>query len=199
MRAPQICDLSRRQFHQRRNLKPKGFSAFLPPHQSPLKIEDFSGAEPARKRFFLWKMRFTKTVPCPPYTPLGAIESSRGLRPSRALRGFSTVWGRSQWERPFSVYAAEERRDSVSLKARRAGCGSGGAVGRADGHLLPRILSSGYALFKSLPQPRRQRRLMISRKILEIRRPWPLQSMAANGRRQNPRQQGAVGTADRLK
>ena len=35
-------------------------------------------------------MRFSgaKIVPCPPYTPLGAIESSRGLRPSRALRGF---------------------------------------------------------------------------------------------------------------
>ena len=153
MRAPQICDLSRRQFHQRRNLKPKGFSAFLPPHQSPLKIEDFSGAEPARKRFFLWKMRFTKTVPCPPYTPLGAIESSRGLRLSRALRGFSTVWGRSQWERPFSVYTAEERGDSVSLKARRAGWGSGGAVGRADGHLLPRIRSTTIGRHK-LERPR---------------------------------------------
>ena len=37
----------------------------------------------------LWKMRFSdaKIVPCPPYTPLGTIESSRGLRPSRALRG----------------------------------------------------------------------------------------------------------------
>ena len=31
--------------------------------------------------------------------------------------------------------------------------GSGGAVGGADSHLLPRILSSGYALFESLPQP----------------------------------------------
>ncbi|MDD7413979.1 MAG: hypothetical protein PUK86_12330, partial [bacterium] len=63
------------------------------PHQSPLKIEDFSGAEPARKRFFLWKMGFSdaKTVPCPPYTPLGTIESSKGLRPSRALLGFLTV------------------------------------------------------------------------------------------------------------
>ena len=39
-------------------------------------------------------MRFPckKTAPRPPYTPLGSIESSRGLRPSRALRGFSTVW-----------------------------------------------------------------------------------------------------------
>ena len=69
---------------------PKGFQPSCHPHQSPLKIEDFSGAEPARKRFFLWKMRFSdaKIAPCPPYTPLGTIESSRGLRPSRALRGF---------------------------------------------------------------------------------------------------------------
>ena len=37
--------------------------------------------------------------------------------------------------------------------ARKLRWGSGGAVGRADGHLLPRILSSGYALFESLPQP----------------------------------------------
>ena len=69
---------------------PKGFQPPCHPHQSPLKIEDFSGAEPAGKRFFLWKMRFSgaKIDPCPPYTPLGAIESSRGQRPSRALRGF---------------------------------------------------------------------------------------------------------------
>ena len=69
---------------------PKGFQPPCHPHQSPLKIKDFSGAEPARKRFLLWKMRFSgaKIVPCPPYTPLGAIESSRGLRPSRALREF---------------------------------------------------------------------------------------------------------------
>ena len=72
---------------------PKGFQPPCHPHQSPLKIKDFSGAETARKRFFLWKMGFSgaKIVPCPPYTPLGTIESSKGLRPSRALRGFSTV------------------------------------------------------------------------------------------------------------
>ena len=69
---------------------PKGFQPLYHPLQSPLKIEDFSGAEPARKRFLLWKMGFSgaKIAPCPPYMPLGAIESSRGLRPSRALRGF---------------------------------------------------------------------------------------------------------------
>ena len=33
--------------------------------------------------------------------------------------------------------------------------GSGGAVGGADSHLLPRILPSGRALFESLPQPAR--------------------------------------------
>ena len=32
-----------------------------------------------------------KIAPCPPYTPLGTIESSKGLRPSRALLGFLTV------------------------------------------------------------------------------------------------------------
>ena len=67
---------------------PKGFQPPYHPHQFLLKSKRFPGAKTARKRFLLWKMRFTKTVPCPPYTPLGAIESSRGLRPSRALRGF---------------------------------------------------------------------------------------------------------------
>ena len=33
------------------------------------------------------------------------------------------------------------------------------------------------------------------RRTPEIRRPWPLQSMAANGRRQNPRQQVPAGSA----
>ena len=74
---------------------PKGFQPLYHPHQSPLKIKDFSGAETARKRFFLWKMGFSgaKIAPCPPYTPLGTIESSKGLRPSRALPSFLTVCG----------------------------------------------------------------------------------------------------------
>ena len=72
---------------------PKGFQPPCHPHQSPLKIKDFSGAETARKRFFLWKMGFSgeKIAPCPPYMPLGTIESSKGLRPSRALPSFLTV------------------------------------------------------------------------------------------------------------
>ena len=36
--------------------------------------------------------------------------------------------------------------------------------------------------------PSRQCRQMFSGQVPENRRPWPLQSMAANGRRQNPRQ-----------
>ena len=73
---------------------PKGFQPSCHPLQSPLKIKDFSGAEPAGKRFFSGKWDFfgAKIALCPPYTPLGAIESSRGLRPSRALWGFLTVW-----------------------------------------------------------------------------------------------------------
>ena len=69
---------------------PKGFQPPYHPHQFLLKSKRFPGAKTARKRFLLWKMRFSgaKIDPCPPYTPLGAIESSRGLRPSRALRGF---------------------------------------------------------------------------------------------------------------
>ena len=72
---------------------PKGFQPPYHPHQFLLKSKRFPGAKTARKRFFFWKMRFSgaKIVPCPPYTPLGAIESSRGLRPSRALRGGATV------------------------------------------------------------------------------------------------------------
>ena len=85
---------------------PKGFQPPCHPHQSPLKIEDFSGAEPAGKRFLLWKMRFSgaKIVPCPPYTPLGAIESSRGLRPSRALRGFFDSLGRRESSPAFVMF-----------------------------------------------------------------------------------------------
>ena len=69
---------------------PKGFQPPCHPHQFLLKSKRFPGAKTARKRFLLWKMGFSgaKIVPCPPDTPLGAIESSRGLRPSRALRGF---------------------------------------------------------------------------------------------------------------
>ena len=72
---------------------PKGFQPLCHPPQFLLKSKRFPGAKTARKRFFLWKMGFSgaKSVPCPPYTPLGTIESSKGLRPSRALPSFLTV------------------------------------------------------------------------------------------------------------
>ena len=46
-------------------------------------------------------------------------------------------------------------------------------------------------------RPSRKCRQMFSGQVPENRRPWPLQSMAANGRRQNPRQQVEAGTARR--
>ena len=68
---------------------PLGFQPSCHPYQFLLKSFRFPGAKTARKRFLLWKMGFSgaKIVPCPPYTPLGTIESSKGLRPSRALPG----------------------------------------------------------------------------------------------------------------
>ena len=80
--ASQIFDLSRRQFRQRRNLKTQRvFSLPATLYQFLLKSIRFPGAKTARKRFLLWKMGFSgaKIVPCPPYMPLGTIESSRGL------------------------------------------------------------------------------------------------------------------------
>ena len=67
----------------------------LPPPPDFARISSKSpSAKSARKRFLLWKMRFSaaKILPSPPYTPLGTIGSSRGSRPSRTLPGFSTVW-----------------------------------------------------------------------------------------------------------
>ena len=46
---------------------PKGFQPPCHPHQFLLKPKRFPGAKTAGKRFLLWKMGFTKTVPCPRY------------------------------------------------------------------------------------------------------------------------------------
>ena len=71
-------------------LLPPLAAAFVRPHQFPLKSYGFPGAETARKRFLLWKMRFSdaKITPPPPYTPPGAIEVRKGFTP---LFGSSTV------------------------------------------------------------------------------------------------------------
>ena len=54
---------------------PKGFQPPYHAHQFLLKSKRFPGAKTARKRFLLWKMRFsaTKIAPHPPYTPPGSI------------------------------------------------------------------------------------------------------------------------------
>ncbi|MDY2793197.1 MAG: hypothetical protein SOT76_10730, partial [Eubacteriales bacterium] len=73
------------------------------------------------KRFFLWKMGFSgaKIAPCPPYTPLGTIESSKGLRPSRALRGFFDSLKRAS---PRAFFASKEGLIAFnSREKRRAG------------------------------------------------------------------------------
>ena len=52
-----------------------------PPYQFPLKSYGFSGAETARKRFLLWKMKFSgaKIAPPLPYTPPGTIKARKGF------------------------------------------------------------------------------------------------------------------------
>ena len=146
---------------------PKGFQPPCHPHQSPLKIEDFSGAEPAGKRFLLWKMRFSdaKIVPCPPYTPLGTIESSRGLRPSRALRGFFDSLS-SPFRRAFALYRICLPLDRDGLQCERRGSPTKNSETRTCG-----------SRFRALSRGSRQRRLMISRKLLEIRRIRELEFM----------------------
>ena len=68
---------------------PKGFQPPCHPHQSPLKIKDFSGAETARKRFFLWKMGFSgaKIAPCPRCIFALPFLWKSGSKWSRALPG----------------------------------------------------------------------------------------------------------------
>ena len=76
------------------------------PLQFPLKSYGFPGAETARKRFLLWKMRFSaaKIAPSPPYTPPGTIEMRKGFA---TLFGFSTVCG-IQWIPSFYFAPREE-------------------------------------------------------------------------------------------
>ena len=130
---------------------PKGFQPLCHPHQSPLKIKDFSGAETARKRFFLWKIGFTK----PPHAHAAHLHCpsrqrrQEFFRESRKTReiGDSNLW---------STISCTVRRQQVSADS---ACP---AVATGCRPCLPTV------------NPRR---------ISWIRRPWPLQFMAANGRR----------------
>ena len=73
------------------------------PYQFLLKSFRFPGAKTARKRFLRWKMGFSaaKILPCPPYMPLGTIESREGFGPLELSEGFSTVWAPSRNRRGF--------------------------------------------------------------------------------------------------
>ena len=65
---------------------------------------------------------------------------------------------------------------------------------RGIAHLLA-VYSADQSAFRNALS--RQRRPSIHKQVLWIRRPWPLQFMAANGRRQNRRQQVRAGSACR--
>src|SRR5699024_6605213 len=68
-------------------LLPPLAAAFVRPYQFPLKSYGFPGAETARKRFLLWKMRFSdaKISPASAAQVAGDDFSARGPKPSRAL------------------------------------------------------------------------------------------------------------------
>ena len=90
-----------------------------------------------------------KTVPCPPYMPPGTIESSKGLRPSRALLGFLTVWGLRRLLRAFFVLKRGRRRETA---ADLSGNGPRGAE-KKPGEKLKRTMrtldaAAGYAAKK---------------------------------------------------
>ena len=95
-----------------------------------------------------------KIAPCPPYTPLGTIESSKGLRPSRALRGF--------FDSLSSPFRGAQAAANISLWFPNSSIESAAASG--TGHCPAQ--NSGTSIYGS------------------------------RFRRQNPRQQVAVGTAD---
>ena len=140
---------------------PKGFQPPCHPHQSPLKIEDFSGAEPARKRFLLRKMGFSgaKIAPCPrcafalPILWRGgskwsrALPGRKGCGPLELSGGFLTVWPPLKGEVPAVRAVGFETEDpsrsdlwrlgSCSVRRKQVGVGTADrrqqvGVGTAD-------------------------------------------------------------------
>ena len=99
---------------------PKGFQPPYHPHQFLLKSKRFPGAKTAGKRFLLWKMRFTKTAPRPPRMSPSTIESSRGSRPSRALRGFFDSLRRAGRPFFFAVRGVSEKVPETPARGFRA-------------------------------------------------------------------------------
>ena len=106
--APQIYDLSRRQFRQGRNLKTQRvFSLPATPSGFCLNPAD-SGRKNCRETIFALENRIfrRKNPPVPAVHAAGDDGCSRGIRPSRALQGFSIVCAgvpSERRERPISV------------------------------------------------------------------------------------------------
>ena len=107
-----------------------------------------------------------KNAPCPPYTPLGTIESSKGLRPSRALPSFLTSAESAMPTRDFQKASGNPQNSGTSIygsRIRRPPRRQQVAVGTADrrqqmraGFSLPaRKLrwGSGGARSEAVPPP----------------------------------------------
>ena len=88
----------------------------LPPSPVFAEILQISGRKNCRETIFALENGIfrRKNRPCPPYMPLGTIGSSGGLRPSRALLGFSTDSGRQQ-----AKLAAFSYRNTQPCRAQR--------------------------------------------------------------------------------
>ena len=86
-----------------------------PLNQFPLKSYGFSGAETAKKRFLLWKMRFSvaKIAPSPPYTPPGTIVLRKDFRALALSFGFFDGQGalprRAPWPATDRASSQEEQ------------------------------------------------------------------------------------------
>ena len=118
----------------------------------------------------------------------------------------SSPFRRACTPRPCLPFQESPGRDEYASPERGGACCAGGGVQNEEfgnfnvwfpNSSIEPAAASGSGHCPAAAGGSRQRRLTIRRKFLRIRRPWPLQPMAANGRRQNPRQHPAVGPADR--
>ncbi|MDD7413099.1 MAG: hypothetical protein PUK86_07755, partial [bacterium] len=76
---------------------PKGFQPSCHPHQSPLKIEDFSGAEPAGKQFFSLENGIYKNRPVPTLyictARVGNADRSFPGNPGKSEKSAAPIYG----------------------------------------------------------------------------------------------------------
>ena len=142
---------------------PKGFQPPCHPHQFLLKSKRFPGAKTARKRFLLWKMRFTKTAPCPPYTPLARLKVREGCDPLELSGGFSTVWPPLKGEVPAKQAVEFESRRIRRLQFMADEFVSEPAAGSGCRPSRPAASGSRLSLPEPPPaRPSRQRRQVFS-------------------------------------